>query len=65
MILLSSIIDQFESDFLNTYHGQVLPVQRKALNALKVCRTQFSPVMQVCCTDCDHQSFVPQEVNCR
>jgi len=58
MILLSSVIDQFESDFLNTYHGQVLPVQPKALNALKICRTKFSPVMQVSCADCDHQSFV-------
>lgn len=59
MILLSSIIDQFEADFLNSYQGQVLPVQRKALNALKICRTKFSPVMQVSCIDCDHQSFVP------
>jgi hypothetical protein len=59
MILLSSIISQFESDFLNTYQGQILPVQRKALNALKICRTQFSPVMQVSCTDCEHHRFVP------
>ena len=59
MILLSSVIDQFETDFLNTYQGQVLPGQRKALNALKICRTKFSPVMQVSCTDCDHQSFIP------
>lgn len=59
MILLSSIIDQFESDFLNSYQGQVLPVQRKALNALKICRTKFSPVMQVNCADCDHQTYVP------
>ncbi len=59
MILLSSIIDQFESDFLNSYQGQVLPAQRKALNALKICRTNFSPVMQVSCTDCEHPCFVP------
>lgn len=59
MILLSSVISQFESDFLNTYQGQILPVQRKALNALKICRTQFSPVMQVNCMDCDHQRFAP------
>ena len=59
MILLSSIINQFESDFLNTYQGQILPVQRKALNALKICRTQFSPVMQVNCLDCEHNRFVP------
>lgn len=59
MILLSSVIDQFEADFLNTYQGQVLPAQRKALNALKICRTKFSPVMQVSCADCEHQCFVP------
>jgi len=59
MILLSSVIDQFESDFLNTYQGQVLPAQRKALNALKICRSTFSPVMAVNCMDCEHQSFVP------
>lgn len=59
MILLSSLIDQFETDFLNSYQGQVLPVQRKALNALKICRTNFSSVMQVSCTDCEHQCFVP------
>ncbi len=59
MILLSSVIHQFESDFLNTYQGQILPVQRKALNALKICRTQFSPVMQVSGIDCDHQRFAP------
>ncbi len=59
MILLSSVIDQFESDFLIGYQGQVLPAQRKALNALKICRTKFSPVMQVSCADCEHQRFVP------
>jgi hypothetical protein len=59
MILLSAIIDQFESDFLHTYQGQILPRQLKALQALKICRTQFSPVMQVNCTDCDHQAFMP------
>jgi len=59
MILLSSVISQFETDFLNTYQGHILPVQRKALNALEICRTKFSPVMQISCTDCNHQSFVP------
>jgi hypothetical protein len=59
MIFLSSLIDQFESDFLITYQDQVLPRQLKALSALKLCRTNFSPVMQVSCVDCDHQTFVP------
>ena len=59
MILLSSVMDQFEADFLIAYQGQVLPRQLKALRALKICRTTFSPVMQVNCIDCDHQTFVP------
>ena len=59
MILLSSIIDQFEADFLSRFHDQILPSQLKALSALKICRTKHSPVMQVSCTDCEHQLFVP------
>lgn len=59
MILLSAVIDQFDADFLNTYQGQILPSQLKALSALKICRTKYSPVMQVNCTACDHQAFVP------
>ncbi len=59
MITLSSIIDQFEADFLNTFQGQVLPSQIKALQAMKICRTSHSPVMQVSCTACDHQTFGP------
>jgi hypothetical protein len=59
MISLSSLIDQFEADFLNTYQGQVLPRQLKALAALKICRTHHSPVMQVNCSDCELQTFIP------
>ena len=59
MIFLSSVINQFEADFLNTYPGRILPSQLKALAALKICRTKYSPVMQVNCTDCDHLAFVP------
>lgn len=47
MIMLSSVIDQFEADFLSAFQGQILPSQLKALAALKICRTQQSPVMQV------------------
>ena len=59
MITLSSIIDQFEAEFLSAFQGQVLPNQIKAVQAMKICRTSHSPVMQVSCTDCDHQTFVP------
>ncbi|WP_305907812.1 IS91 family transposase [Methylomarinum sp. Ch1-1] len=59
MIPISSVIDQFEADFLNQYPSQILPSQLKALQALKICRTRHSPVMQVNCTECEHQTFVP------
>lgn len=59
MITLSSVINQFESHFLNAYQDRILPGQINALKALKICRTPHSPVMQVNCTDCDHQTFVP------
>lgn len=59
MIRLASIIAQSERDFLNRYHDQLLPSQRKALQALKHCRTQQSPMMRVACADCDHQRLVP------
>ena len=59
MITLSSVIDQFEADFLSHFQHQILPSQLKALDAMKICRTKHSPVMQVNCTDCEHQLFVP------
>ena len=59
MITLSTVINQFEDDFLSTYQNSLLPSQINALEAMKICRTQHSPVMQVNCTDCEHQTFVP------
>ena len=59
MITLSSVIDQFEADFLSQYKNQMWSRQLKALDAMKICRTKHSPVMQVNCTDCEHQLFVP------
>ncbi len=59
MIALAALIEQFEADFLSAYHDGILPSQLKALAAMKICRTKHSPVMQVNCTDCEHQVFVP------
>ena len=59
MIRLSCVIEQFESEFLSTYQGKVLPGHKKALMALKTCRTRHSPKMLMSCSDCDHQVFVP------
>ena len=58
MILLSSIIRTFETEFLATYQN-VLPSQLKALSALKQCRTTQSPKMMAQCDGCDKQVFNP------
>ena len=49
MILLSSIIKTFEAEFLAHYQDSILPSQRKALVAMKQCRTTQSPVMLAQC----------------
>jgi len=59
MITLSSIINQFEADFLNAYSPRILPSQLSALDALKTCRTEHSPKMQVNCSGCEYQTFIP------
>lgn len=58
MMLLSSIIQIFETEFLATYKA-VLPSQLKALSALKQCRTRQSPVMMAQCYGCDKHVLIP------
>jgi hypothetical protein len=59
MMLLSSIIQTFEAEYLATYQNALLPSQRKALTALKQCRTTQSPVMLAQCDGCEKQLFIP------
>ena len=59
MIRLASVINTFEADFLAQYRHRLSLDQLQALSAIKRCRTQASPKMQVSCSDCDHQVFVP------
>ena len=59
MILLSSIIKTFEAEFMDQYHDAILPSQRKALAAMKGCRTSSSPLMLAQCTECDSQVLAP------
>lgn len=59
MILLSSIIEAFEAEFLTCYQHALLPGQRQALAAMKQCRTSYSPVMLAQCDDCTRQIYVP------
>ena len=59
MITLSSIITQFEAEFLAHYRESLLPSQRQALAALKSCRQPTGTHMLAQCTDCQHQQLAP------
>lgn len=59
MIRLSAVIDTFEADFLAQYGNRLTSDHHRALAAMKQCRTQASPMMQVQCAGCDYQKLVP------
>lgn len=59
MIPLAVIIEQFESAYLAQYASSVLPSQRKALDAMKLCRSSMGPGMLAQCGDCGEQRIVP------
>ncbi len=59
MIRLSSIIKTFEQSFITQYGSKLLSSHRKALAAMRTCRSKQSPKMLVECADCDHHLYVP------
>jgi len=59
IMLLSSIIRTFEQSFVRQYENRLLPSHRKALSAMRDCRTEQSPKMLAHCNDCDQQVYVP------
>ena len=59
MIRLAKVIETFEADFLAQYRDRLTSAHYRALAAMKQCRTQASPKMQVKCTGCEHQKLVP------
>jgi hypothetical protein len=59
MIRLSSVIEQFEADFLHLYAHRLLPSHRKTLAAIKACRNRHSPLMQAHCNPCDSDHYFP------
>ncbi|MFN0298951.1 MAG: transposase [Burkholderiales bacterium] len=59
MIRLASVMDTFEADFWGHYRDRLSAEHYRALAAMKQCRTQASPMMQVKCTGCEHQKLVP------
>ncbi len=61
MILLSSIINEFEGRFLDRYKTAILPSHKNALRAMQLCRKEYGPHMLARCTNdnCQNQLFVP------
>lgn len=59
MMPLARIITTFENDLVARYGNRLLPSHRDALHAIKHCRSVRSARMQVQCTDCHHQKYVP------
>ncbi len=61
MILLSSIINEFENRFLAKYKTNILPEHMKALQAMKLCRKEHGPHMLARCTDhhCGQMTYIP------
>lgn len=59
MIRLAHVIDAFDADFRAQYRDRLTADHLRALAAMKHCRTEASPKMQVACTACDHRSLVP------
>jgi hypothetical protein len=57
VIALSTLIEQFEADYLAQYTP--LPSQLHALDAFKRCRTSLGPSLLAQCGTCDAQRVVP------
>jgi hypothetical protein len=60
MILLSTIIGEFEDSFLTQYKN-IMPGHRKALQAMKQCRKEHGPHMLARCTShhCNSRMYIP------
>jgi len=61
MILLSTIINKFQDHFFARYNKNILPGHKKALYAMKRCRTEHGPHMLARCTNhnCEKQTYIP------
>lgn len=58
MILLSNLIKLFSDELYQNYGNLLMPGHKKALQAMRVCRTNESPVFLVRCSGCGvHATF--------
>ena len=59
MILLSVLVDRYRNDLERLHGHELLPGHHRALNAMRSCRNQYSPVMLLECKDCHHRINLP------
>ena len=58
-IRLATVIESFEADFRAQFSGRLISEHLRALAAMKQCRTQASPKMQVQCSACPQTMLIP------
>lgn len=56
---MTSIINQYYDKYMAKYGKTVLPGQRKALSAIRNCRTSDYGELYVSCSDCNHSEWKP------
>ena len=59
MITLATLIKTFADELHQQYGNRLLPGHKKALHAMRICRTEESPVFLVQCSDCGTQHLLP------
>ena len=61
VIRLADIINEYEQDFIEKYKQFLLPGHFKALKAIKLCRSEASPIMRLQCENeaCAHHVYLP------
>lgn len=58
-MLLSTVIDAFSDKLEQQYEQRLLPSHKRALSALRRCRTQASRQMLARCNACEHSTLIP------
>jgi len=59
MMRLADIVSQYAPALLEQYGHELLPCQRKALSAFQLCRGATAPKMQLSCSGCEQECWMP------
>lgn len=59
MILISNLVDRYRSELEQIHGHELLPSHHQALNCMRSCRNQCSPVMLLECKNCHHRINLP------